>query len=144
MPLNQTSTNIEFIPVPPPSKAQIQSKADELGLVNGLRVEKSRDSYRCACCGEMQVLAEYMVWVPDSVQKGDSPEAIEELCRKNAFTGTGSGWCLKCAPKKKIVKACNTPTSETHNPHTRLDTLMLAFSAFIAGVIFACVVAGAI
>ncbi len=100
--------------VPPPDKAPVQSEAQEIGLVRGLRVSPATSSYRCASCRRMRQEGSPMVHVPDSVQRGDPAWSVEEACRQNAFNGTFSGWCLECAPKQ--------PASETPQAR-RLDDM---------------------
>lgn len=87
-----------FREVPPPAQAPVQSRAAELGLPDGLRVETSRSGgWRCACCGSMQRGETDQVWVPDTVQRHDPAWSVTEACRRNAYNGHFSGWCLGCA-----------------------------------------------
>lgn len=90
----------KFEPVPPPAKAPVQELAESLGVCVGLRVEKSLGGqWRCACCSRMQPAGTWLVWVPDSVRRGDPSWSVTEAARVNAFNGHSSGWCLSCAPK---------------------------------------------
>jgi hypothetical protein len=91
--------HLRFEQVPPPKEAPIQDIAETLGLCAGLRAERSSHQYRCSECHRMQPNGSWLVWVPDSVRRGDPAWSVTEACRTNAFNGTGSGWCLSCAPK---------------------------------------------
>lgn len=88
-----------FVPVPPPDAAPVQDLADTLGLAPGLRVEEDWGQFRCACCKRMQPRGSYLVWVPDGVERGDPAWSVTEECRRSAFNGSGSGWCLGCAKR---------------------------------------------
>lgn len=90
-------TAVRLVPVPPPSKSPFDEKANSLGLVRGLRAQKSRDQYRCFACSQMQKPDSWLVWVPDAVRLGDPAWSVSEFARQSAFNGTSSGWCLKCA-----------------------------------------------
>ena len=91
---------LQFEEVPPPSKVPVQQEAERLGLLPGLRVDSDRaGGWRCAHCGTYQLNGAQLVWVPDSVNYADSAEAIREICRRSAYNGCGSGWCLSCAKK---------------------------------------------
>lgn len=83
--------------VPPPAIAPIDQSAEELLLVPGLRAERRSSQFRCASCDKMSPNGSWLVWVPDSVRKGDPAWSVSESCRQGAFNGSGSGWCLKCA-----------------------------------------------
>lgn len=110
----------EFVPVPPPSQAPVQTKAQELGLCQGLRVDSTDSGFSCNACDRMQP-AGIQVWVPDLVQEGDSAEAVTEECRKAAYNGEWSGWCLKCA--KKLGQA---EPGEIEEMHDWVDTVHAA------------------
>lgn len=88
---------IKFRQVPPPDRAPLHKKGEELGLVRGLRPEVSDHQFRCAECHRMQPRDSVMVWVPDGIRIGDPAWSVEESCRVSAFNGGSSGWCLKCA-----------------------------------------------
>jgi hypothetical protein len=89
-----------FVKVPPPKTVPVDDLARNLGLLPGLRAEQHNSLFRCSSCNNMQVEPEQiMVWVPDSVMRHDSAEAIAEICRRSAFNGSSSGWCLTCAKK---------------------------------------------
>lgn len=87
---------LEFVEVPPPKVVPVDQFSETMGLLPGLKAEKGHEGYRCANCGVYQK-GPWMVWVPDSVRPSDSAEAISDQCRRNAYNGCGSGWCLKCA-----------------------------------------------
>lgn len=100
-----------FVQAPPPKKAPVQDIAETLGLCAGLRAERRSDQWRCANCSKMQPVNSWLVWVPDSVRCGDEEWAVVEECRRNAYNGHNSGWCLKCAPKasRKTIIAAMPP-----------------------------------
>lgn len=104
-----------FEQVPPPDKAPEQSEAKKLGLVTGLRAERSRNRpWRCGNCSTMQPGGSTQVWVPDSVRRGDPEWSVTEACRQNAWNGHHTAWCLKCAPKaKKKPKEVSDASSDT-------------------------------
>lgn len=93
--------NSPFVIVPPPTvppKNFIDPKAKALGLCDGLRVEHDDEDYhqwRCHACGHMQIGV--MVWVPDSVMKGDPQWSVTAACLRNYYNGHHSGWCIPCA-----------------------------------------------
>ena len=68
-------------------------------LAPGLRFEKTGSAYRCAHCGKMQRADPGLVWVPDGVALGDPAWSVTEQCRRVAYNGDWSGWCLECARK---------------------------------------------
>jgi hypothetical protein len=89
-----------FERVPPPPEVAEQPEAKRLGLIRGLRAEKAdRGPYRCAECHGWIRDGETTVLVPDSVNMGTPPDIITEMCRRNAYNGTGSFWCLPCAKR---------------------------------------------
>ena len=98
-----------FREVPPPKEAPKDDVAEALGIVRGLRVEYTNRQFRCASCHTMQPGGSAMIWVPDSVQRGDPSWSVTEAARQNAFNGCASGWCLDCArsltPAKHPVAA---------------------------------------
>jgi hypothetical protein len=87
----------DLVEVPPPKEVPVDQISETLGLLPGLKAEKSEGGWRCAHCSCWQKDKGWMVWVPDSVRASDSAEAISDQCRRNAYNGCGSGWCLKCA-----------------------------------------------
>lgn len=88
--------NISMTPTPPPEAAPLDPRADHLGLIAGLKAIKD-GQFRCASCRKLSERDAWLVWVPGAVRHGDSPAAVEEACRQNAFNGHTSGWCLPCA-----------------------------------------------
>jgi hypothetical protein len=88
-----------FVQVQPPKKPIVQQAAEALGLLPGLTVDVEDREYRCSNCNEMQRPGSLEVMVPDSVSLSNSPEEIIETCRRQAYNGTGSGWCVSCAYK---------------------------------------------
>lgn len=106
-----------FVEVPPPAKVPVQGAAEALGLVPGLRAEKSRGGgWRCSNCHQMQPGGSWEVWVPDSVRHGDPESAITEACRRNAYNGHHSAWCLKCAPKVSRAERRRAAVPTTREP----------------------------
>lgn len=106
-----------FEEVPPPTEAPIQSRAEELRLPNGLRVEKSREDsspWRCDCCNKLQRPGSEEVWVPDGIQKKDSAWSVSETARAYAYNGRFSAWCLSCvshwAAKPVVIPPLNPLT----------------------------------
>src|SRR4051812_25106999 len=90
--------NLQFTEVPPPKEVPVQQEAENLGLLAGLRVDdRSSGGWRCSNCSEYQKDGAKLIWVPDSVNYADSAEAIKDICRRSAYNGCGSGWCLSCA-----------------------------------------------
>ena len=92
---------IQVVGVSPPEKACVQPQADALGLCEGLRVDTSH-GFRCSVCRIYK--AGIGVWVPDGVSRFDAPETVTEICRLTTFNGSGSMWCLDCAPKKPKMR----------------------------------------
>jgi hypothetical protein len=89
-----------FEPVPPPREAPEQPEAKRLGLLRGLRTETTTSGpYRCASCSRWMRKGDTEVQVPDAVNAGDSADVITEACRRNAYNGSFSAWCLPCALK---------------------------------------------
>lgn len=91
--------HLQMEEVPPPATLKSDELADSLGLAHGLSAEQAPGGWRCTHCSRFQRDAGIMVWVPDAVKMGDSPEAIYEVARLNAYNGSASGWCLACALK---------------------------------------------
>jgi hypothetical protein len=91
--------NIRMQETPPPKEIPVDEAAQCLGLIAGLRAEQDHHGGRCANCHTYEVGPRWLIWVPDSVQLGDSVAAISDQCRCNAFNGYFSGWCLKCAKR---------------------------------------------
>lgn len=85
-----------WVEVPPPAKAPVDEIAALLGLCSGLRAERN-SQYRCASCSKMQPDGSWLIWVSDSVRRGDPAWSVTEAARRNAFNGHSSGWCLACA-----------------------------------------------
>jgi len=90
--------SFSFQEVPPPTKVPVQEAAKAAGLLDGLRLDDSCGSYRCAHCNHYDTSGK-LVWVPDSVEFADSTADVIEQCRRSAYNGRGSGWCLSCAKK---------------------------------------------
>lgn len=106
----------EFVQVPPPAKAPVYSRAQELGLLPWLSVEKPKGyPFRCSNCNEMQSGAEESVWVPDFTRMGESAASIEQAARANAFNGHLSGWCIPCV-RKLTRKSGYRPAPELGAP----------------------------
>lgn len=91
--------HFEMRMVPPPSAAPISAAAESLGLLPALRVNRTCDQYRCSCCHKLQPPDAWEVWLPDYIKQGDSPDAVTEACRRFAFNGHFSAWCLSCGLK---------------------------------------------
>lgn len=90
--------NFRFEEVPPPKTVPVQERAKSLGLLDGLRAEENqRGGWRCAECNTYQKDGAVLVWVPDSVRRSDRADEIKDQCRRSAYNGAGSGWCLSCA-----------------------------------------------
>jgi hypothetical protein len=87
----------EWSPVPPPETIAADPNAERLGLPRGLEAVTSHDQYRCYNCRKMQPRGSVVVYVPDSVLEGDPAWSVTEAARLNAYNGSGSGWCVKCA-----------------------------------------------
>jgi len=83
--------------VPPPMSAPVYARSAALGILSCLKAEESRYQYRCGCCNKMQPVRSYIVQVPDFVRSGDPEWSVIEACRINAYNGTSTGWCIKCA-----------------------------------------------
>jgi hypothetical protein len=98
--------NIQFVQVPPPKKAPVQSLAASLGLIDGLRAEKVRGDFRCVRCNNMR--RNWLVWVPDGITRRDRGWMVTEACRVSAHNGLSGGWCLACARKlgRRTHKFC--------------------------------------
>lgn len=95
-------TEFKLTPAPPPAEAPIQPEADAAGLIAGLRVGRSGGRggpYRCSACHKLVTADVPSVMVPDGVRIGDDSAAVTEVCRRSAFNGHFSGWCLPCAKK---------------------------------------------
>lgn len=86
-----------FVQVPPPAKAPVQPLGEVYGLPRGVRLELSHGQYRCAECGKMQRSGSPLAWVSDGTSSWDPPWSVTENERRNAYNGSGSGWCLHCA-----------------------------------------------
>ncbi len=93
--------NFQFELVPPPARAPVDEIAETLGLHPGLRVERGiyGGGWRCCHCDIMQKPDAWLVWVPDSVRMGDPGWSVIDAGRRNAYNGSGGGWCLRCAQK---------------------------------------------
>lgn len=90
----------KFEEVPPPETVPVQDRAQRLGLLDGLRAEDREGGWRCSSCNKYQTGDKtLMVWVPDNVKRTDSTEEIKDMCRRSAYNGTSSGWCVSCAKK---------------------------------------------
>ncbi len=94
---NPGAAALHFVEVPPPDAAPVHSRARELGLPDGLRVEVSGYQWRCASCNEMQPNGSEQVWVPASVRSKDPAWSVTEAARLNAWNGDFSAWCVHCA-----------------------------------------------
>lgn len=105
---------LEFREVPPPKEAPWHEIGETLGLCKGLRPQRTDSQYRCAACSKMQPPGSWMVWVPDSVRRGDPAWSVIEAARLNAYNGHLSGWCITCAPKAEAPKvaASTNPATE--------------------------------
>lgn len=104
--------HFSFQEVPPPKDAPLQTEAEDLGLVKGLRVEESRHGqWRCCECSAMQPSGSLQVWVPDGVRKRDPDWSVTEACRVNAWNGSHSAWCVRCAPKAQKKRMSETENS---------------------------------
>ncbi len=90
-----------FKEVPPPAEAPVQQEAGQLGLPKGVRVEHGHRQWRCSCCSQMQPPNSLQAWIPDSVRRGDPAWSVTEACRVNAYNGSSSAWCIKCAKSIK-------------------------------------------
>lgn len=88
---------LEMREVPPPQVVPIDQISETLGLLPGLRAEKSDGGWRCDHCNGYQRERGWLVWVPDNIRSTDSAADISDQCRRSAYNGCGSGWCLKCA-----------------------------------------------
>ncbi len=84
--------------VPPPAKVPVQDRAAALGLLPGLRVEDCHRPFRCSNCETLSAGPE-LVCVPDGIRIGDDPKVVSEVCRRSAYNGSGSGWCINCAQR---------------------------------------------
>jgi hypothetical protein len=96
-----------FEEVPPPKDVPVHQIAETLGLLPGLRADRSMSNFRCSNCSTYQMTGSWLVWVPDGVMSADSAEVIAEQCRQNAYNGHHSGWCIECA--KKLGKNALAP-----------------------------------
>lgn len=89
------------------------SRPVEVRIVEGLRSEKSDHQFRCSWCQKMQPAGSWMVYVPDSVLKGDPAWSIKDTLSRTRFNGSYSGWCVACAPKdpkgKTLAEAAPAP-----------------------------------
>lgn len=85
---------VSWSKVPPPDLPPTQSVS---GLIPGLRIETKNSEFRCCCCNRMQPASTNLVWVPDSIHRGDSKKTVLEACRLNMYNGNHSGWCEPCA-----------------------------------------------
>jgi hypothetical protein len=103
---------LELTMVPPPTVAPAHDDAVKLGLVRGLLAERADSMCHCNNCGSWIRAGEWEVWVPDGIQQRDPAWAVEEQCRINAYNGSFSMWCLKCAPKKSRPAASSNPRSK--------------------------------
>lgn len=115
-----------FTEVPPPAQAPIQTRAQELGLPAGLRVETDRSQWRCANCHMMQPGGSEQVWVPDGVCAGDPEWSVTEAARLGAYNGDSSAWCLRCARKFSGRSTITTGIA------TRIPLEVIGFLSFIA------------
>jgi hypothetical protein len=97
-----------FTEAPPPKKALEYQRSIDLGLLPFLRVEDSRDMYRCAQCHAMQRPKSPQVWVTEGVSMGDPVWSIAEASRQSAYNGHASAWCLSCA--RKLSQPRTIPT----------------------------------
>lgn len=95
----------EFMEVPPPKVVPVNSEARALGLVHGLRPEKTPTQFRCAACAGMEAADSIMVWVPDGTRRGDPGWSVSERARQGAYNGGASGWCLNCARSLTPISA---------------------------------------
>lgn len=116
--------------VPPPEKVPIDPLASELGLCDGLRVQKDNTrQWYCGCCRKAQLPNSYEVWVPDSVVRGESESSVSEKCRLNSRNGEFSAWCIKCAPKKTTSKGnCGSISALSDNEEELTSELVDAFN----------------
>jgi hypothetical protein len=95
---------MSFDLVSPPDKVPVDELAKSYGLVDGLKCEVSRSSYRCAECSEMQRAESLEVWVPDGILLGDPAWSVSEKAREMAYNGNFSAWCMECAQKLGVNK----------------------------------------
>jgi hypothetical protein len=87
-----------FQEVPPPDAPIVDPDAEALGLARGLTADINRHSpFRCNSCSEMQPVGAHLIWVPDGLYPNAGADIVFEMCRRNAFNGHRSAWCLKCA-----------------------------------------------
>lgn len=114
---SEESMKFQMQIVPPPEKAPIQSLAAELGLCNGLQAEQRDSQSRCSCCAQMMPKGSWLVWVPDSIRRGDPSWAVTEAARENAFNGHWSGWCLDCA--RLLSGHTKSPKRHPRSPEPR-------------------------
>lgn len=95
----ESGVRFEMVPVPPPTRTPVHDIGETLGLCRGIRAERRHSQYRCESCNKMQPAGSWMAWVPDGMRRSDPVWSFEEAARQNAYNGSMSGWCLKCAPK---------------------------------------------
>lgn len=86
----------ELVEVLPPAEAPVQELAASMGLIDGLRAQRTDREFCCASCFKMSVQG-WQVWVPDRVRREDAPASVTEQCRRRAFNGSFSAWCVSCA-----------------------------------------------
>jgi hypothetical protein len=92
-------------------KPTINANGEALGLVHGMRAERSRDRFRCGECGQYQRPGSWMVWVETGLRKDDPLWAFEDSAIYRGGHWSGIGWCLNCAPKR--AKATPTRSAKT-------------------------------
>lgn len=122
---------------------EIGEKRVEPALCKGLKARRSNSSYRCSSCSQMQPAGALMVWVPDSVQRGDPAWSVTDACERNALNGHSSGWCVRCARSlgRSMVSTligapCDLCTLDSRKRARRILAL-LVFSACLSIVAWA-------
>lgn len=137
-PRKQPKFTVTVTPVPPPKKAPHYAETEAAGIHPGFRLSDVRGQSRCGECGRM-IEDTKGVWIPDGMRKHDSYAAFTEAARRNAYNGTSTLWCLRCAPKAERKPLQPEPITRTMSPQDPRMNLVAA--GLFAGIIICLIVA---
>jgi len=113
-------------PPPRPVTPQRLSDDDYAAYLTTLsiRAEVMDHEFRCGQCDRMQHAGVRMVWVPDSVRRGDPLWSVMATCRRQAWNGHFTAWCLRCTRSFSPMTA-DEMLKYGSTPHDPIPTLPL-------------------
>jgi hypothetical protein len=82
----------------------------------GVRTDGGDWSWRCGCCGHMQHKNVLRALIPDGTLPRDPMWAVLERCRRMAYNGQFTAWCLSCCRALTPMTPAEMLTYD-HTPH---------------------------